>query len=647
MDTETYSDSEDVPAPSPDEPVFTSSCGGMFAGSHHFTLVGGTFNSMNYHATPTVPPDFCMIPMGDIDLQKEVTANRNSGVIDRRRHRNCVRRVYSAKINGRKSNVTVAVYQGSGAEEDWRRDVEKYTLVRHPNILQICGGASYGNIHATVFHGDLVLFEQFLAPQSPIMTVYLYASCLEEWRRVTDYFESLWQKTLNIWDCTIWIRTPTGRLSVDLVPRDNGLALFRSSVEASLPKATPSNVAEVIVIESLGLGLYHRTCALYLNQYWNDAISTSATVDLGAVISWPSRYRDGEHVEIALPAEISVFSHDGWWISGDGEGNLMGNGWTRHRANCVANTRIILDVYSYHDHEGWLSQASHVFSRLQIMSNLEDYQRITFTFTIGNAGGYPLPGYLFLCPQKDFRIGPTSFRWPKCPAYWSLDPSGVDRLSTEEAVRLGFPPFQLDTSIRGRSWDASVYAGLRKFHQAKGFNPESQDIARHLGYTLYELCGDVNSPFAHGELPFLGNHFPLISSFEPRNELDEEVANDEVDADNEWADTKSALHEDGCRTRTLSLSRLLMLQPQLGDERSNAEDGDVGKDTIFERRGDQELRDGGYTDTSTNHEADCHPQTASRPTGGSFIHHIFGALRHGLFVEADNIDTNPISPFPV
>ncbi|KAJ7742646.1 hypothetical protein B0H16DRAFT_1257439, partial [Mycena metata] len=130
----------------------------------------------------------------------------------------------------------------------------------------------------------------------------------------------------------------------------------------------------------------------------------------------------------------------------------------------------------------WLSQASHVFSRLQIMSNLEDYcvfhlslPRITFTFTIGNAGGYPLPGYLFLCPQKNFRIGPTSFRWPKCPAYWSLDPSGVDRLSTEEAVRLRFPPFQLGTSTCGRSWDASVYASLRKFHQAKGFNPESQD----------------------------------------------------------------------------------------------------------------------------------------------------------------------------
>ncbi|KAJ7755486.1 hypothetical protein B0H16DRAFT_715739 [Mycena metata] len=38
-----------------------------------------------------------------------------------------------------------------------------------------------------------------------------------------------------------------------------------------------------------------------------------------------------------------------------------------------------------------------------------------------------------------------------------------------------------------RSWDASVYAGLRKFHRAKGFDPDSQDVARHLGYPLYQV----------------------------------------------------------------------------------------------------------------------------------------------------------------
>ncbi|KAJ7679565.1 hypothetical protein DFH06DRAFT_944835, partial [Mycena polygramma] len=66
--------------------------------------------------------------------------------------------------------------------------------------------------------------------------------------------------------------------------------------------------------------------------------------------------------------------------------------------------------------------------------------------------------------------------------YWSLEPSGAHPLSREEAMELGFPTLQLRTEVEGFSWDSSVYAGLAKFHQAKGFDPYSQDVARHVGY---------------------------------------------------------------------------------------------------------------------------------------------------------------------
>ncbi|KAJ7022941.1 hypothetical protein C8F04DRAFT_921710, partial [Mycena alexandri] len=97
--------------------------------------------------------------------------------------------------------------------------------------------------------------------------------------------------------------------------------------------------------------------------------------------------------------------------------------------------------------------------------------------------------YLFLCPGKDFRTGQTSLKLPNCPAYWSLDPLGAEHLSTEQATQLGFPSFQLTMEFAGASWDASVYTGLRQFHQAKGFDPESQDVARHLGEPLFRLSG--------------------------------------------------------------------------------------------------------------------------------------------------------------
>jgi hypothetical protein len=37
------------------------------------------------------------------------------------------------------------------------------------------------------------------------------------------------------------------------------------------------------------------------------------------------------------------------------------------------------------------------------------------------------------------------------------------------------------------SWPESVYEGLSRFHAAKGFDPNGQDLARHLGQPLYEI----------------------------------------------------------------------------------------------------------------------------------------------------------------
>ncbi|KAJ7168921.1 hypothetical protein C8R46DRAFT_1268545, partial [Mycena filopes] len=145
-------------------------------------------------------------------------------------------------------------------------------------------------------------------------------------------------------------------------------------------------------------------------------------------------------------------------------------------------------------------QAHHIFTWYQITSHLEDYvvvDGVGFILSISGPDSTPPPGYLFLCPPAAFKTGLSTFKWPDCPAYWSLDSSGVDRLSTEEATRLGFPSMRLRTKVFGRSWEASVYAGLRQFHEAKGFDPASQDVARHMGYPLYRISGAVDPPFAH------------------------------------------------------------------------------------------------------------------------------------------------------
>jgi hypothetical protein len=109
-------------------------------------------------------------------------------------------------------------------------------------------------------------------------------------------------------------------------------------------------------------------------------------------------------------------------------------------------------------------------------------------------------GYLFLCPLADLELDvPGQFRLPECPSHWSLDPSGVEHLTTEGAKALGFPIIQVEMWAEGYSWDGSVYVGLHQFHEGKGFDPDSQDVARHLGYPLFCLPRELDAPFARSE----------------------------------------------------------------------------------------------------------------------------------------------------
>ncbi|KAJ7223410.1 hypothetical protein GGX14DRAFT_658087, partial [Mycena pura] len=95
---------------------------------------------------------------------------------------------------------------------------------------------------------------------------------------------------------------------------------------------------------------------------------------------------------------------------------------------------------------------------------------------------------LFLCPATDLLLDDsTVLQHLDSVAYWSLDPAGIERLSAEDAKDLGFPAIELKMKVWGQYWDDSVYDGLREFHQAKGFDPDSQDVARQLGHPLYEV----------------------------------------------------------------------------------------------------------------------------------------------------------------
>ncbi|KAJ7602277.1 hypothetical protein B0H17DRAFT_1122512, partial [Mycena rosella] len=79
--------------------------------------------------------------------------------------------------------------------------------------------------------------------------------------------------------------------------------------------------------------------------------------------------------------------------------------------------------------------------------------------------------------------------------------------------------------LRGWSWENSVYNGIRQFHQAKGFDPDSLDVARELGYPLMKILKEPDGPFAHVEEIWESDHRSNLQKF-PDNEPLQEAAHE-------------------------------------------------------------------------------------------------------------------------
>ncbi|KAF7353110.1 hypothetical protein MSAN_01498300 [Mycena sanguinolenta] len=82
------------------------------------------------------PSDFRTIPRGDLKLVKQVRLSTKSGVVGHQSRGVCVRRaVYHAEIRGDPGTVTVAMYQGDDAEEEWRKHIAKIRIDLVPTMI--------------------------------------------------------------------------------------------------------------------------------------------------------------------------------------------------------------------------------------------------------------------------------------------------------------------------------------------------------------------------------------------------------------------------------------------------------------------------------------------------------------------------------
>ncbi|KAF7353220.1 hypothetical protein MSAN_01509800 [Mycena sanguinolenta] len=335
---------------------------------------------------------------------------------------------------------------------------------------------------------------------------------------ISDVFPSM-----DYHDLPVWIRPSTGELCLDLHQGgpETGPVLYKSSLNMlRLENVTlDAPDSEDIIISSLSEDQYHEICCLYpfSHDEWFQ-VSTEHAVGLGIFGS------DSQHGTWARIAKSLVLPEEElhWNWDQDGAGELLPNSWIRYNSHATCALELELRLSSYKMQTAWLAQANRIFVELEEDAHIGDYVCIGYVgFSLRITDERDIPdGYLFVCPPRDFRTTCTEayanlYQWPACPAYWSLDPSGADRLSTEDARILGFPTIHIETLMIGKSWDQSIYEGLRRFHESKGFNPESREVARRLGYPLYEVLSD-RVPFPAREGHIHGGVSRMIPHFVDR-----------------------------------------------------------------------------------------------------------------------------------
>ncbi|KAF7337295.1 hypothetical protein MSAN_02282100 [Mycena sanguinolenta] len=425
--------------------------------------------------------DFRTLRRGDLKLVREIRLSTESGVVGHQTRRVGVRRtVYHAEIRGEPGTVTVAMYQGDGAEEEWRKDIMKYESIWHANIMQLYGPVSTKGLCAMVFHDGR--FQHL-----PILTAYIMAYCYTEFKKATNYISDVLQKPSMYGEIPVWIRPPTGELCLDLV---------QETLEPSVGRVWwgPSRILRL------------ETISLDAPDSEDMLISSLSVAGFKFLLNTPLDRGFFSWILNMGPVELH-------WDQYGAPGKLMPNSWIRYNSHRISTLKLELwhQFPSYDIEMAWLAQANHIFAELQELEHAENYvctYEVRFILRIAGKNHIP-KGYLFVCPPQDFRTGTEHhgnlYQWPACPAYWSLDPSGADRLSTEDIKILGFPAIHIETIIFGKSWHRSAYEGLQRFHQGKGFDPNSWEVARQLGYPLYEVLGDLSSevpfPVHRGELP--------------------------------------------------------------------------------------------------------------------------------------------------
>jgi len=97
--------------------------------------------------------------------------------------------------------------------------------------------------------------------------------------------------------------------------------------------------------------------------------------------------------------------------------------------------------------------------------------------------------HIFVCPVSIRHEGPRiGLEFPDADQmYWSLDPCGNTRMTQDECDAIGLPRLRFLFLPIARFWHEYHYNAIREFYEAKGFDPNSDDVTRLLDLPLAQV----------------------------------------------------------------------------------------------------------------------------------------------------------------
>ncbi|ESK86073.1 hypothetical protein Moror_9371 [Moniliophthora roreri MCA 2997] len=546
-------------------------------GSSNFSIHGGQFSVIHgsqYNIThihdnrvqvvrqerrePTIWDDFRRIRTGDVNIIEDVG---ESGVLwerdDENKWKVVARRIMStARIYGSNadSGFLYARYSGPEAFKAFKRDFDKFSVIKHPNVTQLFGyNDNRHGLPALIFYDALIPLSRVLLRnwQTALRLYFRYQLGVAKFDDDADDDDDIDDDRFE--PDEIWIEPRSGALrrgpflqsNADLLDRLPG-ALSTSPLDP-LSVSTYSDTSAVldylvrILPTNTILDEVSDQCWTYSEQLtavkaWPYLASSLWKRNQQDIITqWTGLTKTLRHVCVSCspPAmdKCKTVMEDGSVRFQFADQAKLGNYWELQyslfhgsepmnipRSWLLQEQQAFCELpfgekwkSSYHNSQlmgigrAWLTQAHSVFSRLGIHEEKwGDYSVITdfelrFDRTeartyqqkdTDTASNTPIP-YLFIRRIPCPSDDEATWNsWAESMYFWSFDPSGREEVEESTRVSLGLPSLTTKVGFDCQSWSLDTYKVIEKIHLFKGFDPITTDYTRSLGYPLMQVVGD-------------------------------------------------------------------------------------------------------------------------------------------------------------